>query len=76
MKKLILNLMTSFVLLFSVSSALTAETTCEDCGCVCMIICGGVCDYECTDCELIEGANAARLCCSQASSTPSEPCMQ
>lgn len=74
MKNLILNLTTSFVLLFSIASALTAKPKPGDCGCVCMIICSNVCDYQCFDCGLIEGANAARICCTQASTTPSEPC--
>lgn len=70
-------MLTSSVLALCISGNFTPRTAYAQCGCVCLVLCGGVCDYECSGCGLIEGVEAARRCCEQAhSNTPSEPCFQ
>lgn len=76
MKTRIFSLTTSFVLALSISTALATRTIHAQCGCVCMAVCNNICDYECFDCGLIEGANAARACCAQASGAmPTGACL-
>jgi hypothetical protein len=70
-------MLASSVLALCISGICATTTTHAQCGCVCVVTCNSVCDYECSGCGLIDGLESARRCCELAhSNTPREPCMQ
>lgn len=59
--------------------AITATTTgYAQCGCVCAWVCNNRCDFQCSGCGLVEGANAAARCCEQAHTATGDtgPCLE
>lgn len=66
----------SSILVMATTTFPTIRTSDTQCGCVCAVVCDNKCEFECSGCQLVEGARLGALCCDQAFSTtpPTGPC--
>lgn len=78
MKKKMLMPVISSLLALCISGVFTIKIGHAACGCTCVMVCDSACEWECTGCGLVEGAEVARRCCVQAyqQSGDTEPCIQ
>ena len=72
MKKRILELMLSTLLVVVFATVPNATLSYAACKCTCKVACSGTCSYQCSGCGLQEGAEAAAQCCENASPGPCE----